>query len=364
MKLFAYFARFYAGIIALMEGGLIIIVVGASFVEKAGYLARAESGSATALGLALYGAVQFGHMVFPVACFLGALVAGTLLARTGEILAVQAGGISTWRIVASFAAVVAAAVVLGGIMGEYVVPVAKARLDRLQRGDPTPPVEALGSFYDRHTQWFRQGNLLLYLPSFDADSGTFGDVVVYRRERGLVASGTDADELAFEDGGWVLEGAREHVVDGAEVVARERMALGLSVKPQDLIDVTGEPTVMRSGDILGYARRRERAGFDPAQFRIELYNRAAFPLSALCMFALAIPWALDPGRRRSLAVNLGAGVVAVGVLLSVMYIFRLLALSHRLSPAAGAWGLDLLCIALAPVSYALYQRYRTRGSLW
>ena len=364
MRLVWYFAKFYAGIVALMQAGLVIVVVGASFVEKAGYLAKSDHGAREALFIASLAAIQFGHLVFPVACFLATLVAGTLLARSGEILAVQAAGIPTRRIGLAFTAVVALAAALGVVMGDLVVPSAKARIDQAQRGDQTPAGQTLGRFFDRHTQWFRQGDLLLYLPSYDADTGAFGTPVVYRLATGLVSAVVDADQLVHDDGGWWLVNAREHEVDSAQVVQHARLSLPLTIGARDLVDVTGEPSVMGWRDLYEVASRRDRAGFDSALFRVELYNRVAFPLSALCMFLLALPWALDPGRRRSLAVNLGSGVVAIFVLLSLWYIFRLLALSHRLSPAAGAWGLDVLAVALAPVSSWLYQRHRTRGSIF
>jgi LPS export ABC transporter permease LptG len=364
MRLFWYFAKFYAGIVALMQAGLVIVVVGASFVEKAGYLAKSDHGAREALFIAGLAAIQFGHLVFPVACFLATLVAGTLLARSGEMLAVQAAGIPTRRIGLAFTSVVAVAAALGVLMGDLVVPSAKARIDQAQRGDQTPAGQTLGRFFDRHTQWFRQGDLLLYLPSYDAETGAFGQPVVYRLSTGLVTSVIDAERLVFEDGGWWLVSAREHEVDTATIVSHPRLSLPLTIGARDLVDVTGEPSVMGWRDLSEVASRRERAGFDSALFRVELYNRLAFPLSALCMFLLALPWALDPGRRRSLAVNLGSGVVGVFVLLSLWYIFRLLALSHKLSPGAGSWALDVLAVGLAPASWALYQRHRTRGSIF
>ncbi len=61
-------------------------------------------------------------------------------------------------------------------------------------------------------------------------------------------------------------------------------------------------------------------------------------------------------RKRSLAVNLGMGVVAIAVLLTLMYTFRTLALSHHIAAPRGAWALSLSIIAAMPLSFALYRK--------
>ena len=130
------------------------------------------------------------------------------------------------------------------------------------------------------------------------------------------------------------------------------------------MDLTSDPRVMSSSDVTALVERRQRAGFDAIAYRVELHNRFAFPLSTVCLFLLGAPWALDPNRRRSLAVNLGAGVVAVAIVLSCEQVFRLLALARRIPAPLGAWAIDVLCLACMPLSVLAYRRYVRRGSLF
>ncbi|MEO1173454.1 MAG: LptF/LptG family permease, partial [Myxococcota bacterium] len=133
---------------------------------------------------------------------------------------------------------------------------------------------------------------------------------------------------------------------------------------QDIVEVSGDPRMMRVPAIRALIERRERAGFDVTSHRIELNNRFAYPLNAIWMLAIALPWALHPDRRRSLAVNLGAGVVVIAVLFVVTYFFRLLALSHSIPVPLGAYGIFSVCLLLAPLSAWSYRRYRVRGSVF
>lgn len=363
MKLLTYFARAYAGIFLLVQMSLVIIVVATTLVENASFVSRSDEAGLTVLVLAALSAVQFGYQVLPVACFLAALVTGTVLARSGELLAAQAAGISTVRVGSAFAAVCLLICTLGAIAGEYGVPRATARLSEVRQGDVVKG-DTLTKFYKRQSQWFREGDKLLYIPAANPETQIFSNVVVYRFDQGLVTSVMDAKTLRRAETAWLLEDVRTHDLATGLVTQTPVQPLTLRVSPRDLIDITGDPRVMRSPDIVALAKRREVAGFDITPYVIEAQSRWAYPLSGLVMFLLAVPWMLNPSRRRSLAVNLGAGVVGVGILLSLTYVFRLLALARRVPTPLGAWGINLLCLLLVPLSVFLYQRYRTRGTIW
>ena len=85
---------------------LLVVMVAVSLVENAGRLSELETGAGgAALRLALYGSAEYAYQVLPVACLIGVLVAGTQMARRGELLAVQAAGIHVARLWLAFLAV-------------------------------------------------------------------------------------------------------------------------------------------------------------------------------------------------------------------------------------------------------------------
>ncbi|MFC1611577.1 LptF/LptG family permease, partial [Myxococcota bacterium] len=342
---------------------LVILVVAVTLVESAGDISEAESGVTAALWLAVYSSVQHAFQVLPIACFLGALVAGAVLARRGEILAAQAAGVSSLKLALSFMAVVLGASALGVGCGELLVPRAIAGVERVQR-EQLHHRSALSRFYNRRLKWFRQGDVLIFLTRVDREARLVRSPVVYRFEQGLIAEVVEAETLRYDELGWYLEKARVRKAAGAEVVDMEVVRLELTVRPTDLIDVTGDPRQMSSSDVRELIDRRETAGFDATAHNIELHNRFAMPLSAIWMFLVVAPWALHPERRRSLAVTLGAGVITIAALLSVTHMFRLMALGHKIPVYLGAWGAGLVSLAILPLSVVLYQRYRVRGSIF
>jgi lipopolysaccharide export system permease protein len=357
-----YFASVAAATTALMLVALVVLVVAVTLVESAGDITDAESQLSAAFWLACFSAIDGGYQVLPIACFMGALVAGALLARRGELLAAQAAGVSSLRLVAAFLAVVIGTAGLGAACGELLVPQAVAGAERVQR-EQLHHRSALSRFYDRRLQWFREGDLLLYLPALDVESQTFPNPVVYRFVDGLIAEVIEGSLLRHDGAGWWLEEVKIRTASGAAIVTQPSMPLELAVTPTDLIDITGDPRQMTGAEVRELIGRREKAGVDTTSHRIELHNRAAAPFSAIWMFALVSPWALHPERRRSMARTLGAGVITIALLLSVTHVFRVLALQHSIPAAFGAWGAALSSLAVLPLSLGAYRRFRTRGTV-
>jgi lipopolysaccharide export system permease protein len=342
---------------------LIVLVVAVNLVESVEDLSDAEAGASTALKLAFYSSIQNGYQVMPIACFMGVLVAGTLLSRRGETLAAQAAGVSSFRLAMSFLAVVVVASSCGAACGELLVPRAVAGVERVQR-EELKRRSALSRFYARRPQWFRQGDLLIHLSSIDRKSETVETPTVYRFVDDRISEVIEAESMRHDQHGWFLQRARVRTARSAEVVELDTLRLPLSVQPADLIDVTGDPRQMTSGEVRRLIERRRQVGFDTAQHQVELHSRIATPLSAIWMFLLVSPWALHPTRRRSMTRTLGAGVVIIALLLSVTQVFRLLALSHKIPVPLGAWGVGLVSLLALPLSLSAYKRYRVRGSLW
>jgi lipopolysaccharide export LptBFGC system permease protein LptF len=98
---------------------------------------------------------------------------------------------------------------------------------------------------------------------------------------------------------------------------------------------------MNFGQLDSYIRDLEQSGFDTKRLRMELWQKLAYPLIAVVMAVLAIPFALSMGRRSSLT-----GIaVAIGV--AILYrvldnLFGAMGYVNYLPAAMAAWSADLL----------------------
>ena len=367
-RLLRYLAGRYAAAVVLCLGALVVLVVGTTLVENAGGLAREAQGRALALQLIGWSAVEYAYLYWPVAALLGLLATGAQLAGQGELLAVQAGGTGPLTLARPFLGVALVGAALCALCGEFCLPTtvqAKAHaLEHFRARD------AATLFYAQRTQWFLDDNLLLYLPEVDRASATFCRPSVYQLQAGRIVSVTSAQSLRYHlaeagvpatkpgvpatqagapptKAGWWLHQAERHWVHRPQIDKFEELAVPLRVSPRDLIDVTGNPRLLRMAELRSLIKRREHAGFATTAHRLELHSRSAQPLSAVVLVLLALPWATRPDRRRTLASTLGYGVVAVGLYLSVSQIFRVLATGHDIAPIWGAWGAPALSGALS-----------------
>ena len=354
MRLFVYLARHCLGCVALVQCLLVLLVVILRLVENIGDLARQADAGEAALLLASLSAGEQAYQVLPIACCIGVLVSGTLLARGGELLAVQAAGGGPWLSWGPPLAVALGLGLLGAGLGEGLLPQLvrlQGRLQGIARQDP------LSRFYGRQLHWFRDGTTFLHLPEPSTEAPvSFVSPSLYRTEAGQVTEVLRGSRLAYEAGQWWLEDAESWRLDRPELQRQARLPLQLAVTPRDLLDVTGNPREMRYGAVRALLRRRHRAGFETAAYALELHQRPLYPLNVAALVLIALPWAAQPSRQRSLAAALGGGAALMAMVLAAGQLLRLLALAHRLGPASCAWGTLALWLALAPLSWLLQRR--------
>jgi len=98
---------------------------------------------------------------------------------------------------------------------------------------------------------------------------------------------------------------------------------------------------MNFGQLQAYIRDLRQSGFDTMPLRVALWHKLAYPLTAIVMVGLAIPFALSMGRRGSLT----AIAVAIGVALAYWVVdglFRAMGNVNYLPAALAAWSSVIL----------------------
>jgi lipopolysaccharide export LptBFGC system permease protein LptF len=98
---------------------------------------------------------------------------------------------------------------------------------------------------------------------------------------------------------------------------------------------------MNFGQLRSYINDLRQSGFDTMRLRVALWHKLAYPLIAIVMAVLAIPFALSMGRRGSLT----AIAVAIGVALTywvVNGLFEAMGNVNYLPAVLAAWSSDVL----------------------
>ena len=270
---------------------------------------EAESSLAGALRfLGLRLASVYLPYLLPVATFTGAFFAVGLLARSREIIALKAGGISP--IVALIPVFIASALIaiLALLANETLTVRASAALAK-QSGTPGGGVELRAG-----TIWYHTGRYVYNIRSADAGSDSVRDVRVFERnEAGRLVrliQAARARRLAPHE--WRFEGAtvRTFEPERPEAPPKVERAREITLRLEEERSPRLLQAEIAALPIWTLSRYVQASPLD-ARARSLLHQRLTGPLLVLLFALLAVPLALRVEQTRSLALPALEGVVVL-----------------------------------------------------
>ncbi len=267
-----------------------------------------------ARGLGTAGVVHYEALRLPamalqlggLAVLVGAVATFFALGRSSESVAMQACGVSPYRILlaATPVALFVAALELG--LSSEVVPHAQAALDGWW-SDSTPVVQRVAP----QERWLRVGRDLLHVDHVSADGRRLQGVRMYRRDAdGLLRGRTSAAALQWARG-WRAGLTRfDQVGETGDLVtvAPQGRWSGVGLTPFDLRAVTrtsDETTTLAAVWTRVSGAATDKRGHDLAT---RVQHGLSEPLSPLIMLLLASPVLVWSGGRRGQTLPLGAAL--------------------------------------------------------
>lgn len=310
------YLTFYAGIVIVSMLVIAIVEMMVNLDHMIEY-GGGVAGAASYLFLKLP-AYYLGYVI-PAGSYGAAFLCLGLPARSLEILAAKASGISPRRLALPVIAAAALLSIGALALNETIVRETANRFNLARSGGVGELFQANGVF------WESRGGTLLSVEEVDRDAGTLRGVRLYERDRqGRLLRSIHAEAAHLEDGErWRLERAlfREFSPDDPESVPRSEtrdtawLDLGLL---SDLSLLGADPrslSLWSLSEYIGALRREDR---DSSRYRALWHARLSEPASVLLFALLGAPLGMAVERSRSLAV---AALEAVG-LLGLYYALR------------------------------------------
>jgi len=116
---------------------------------------------------------------------------------------------------------------------------------------------------------------------------------------------------------------------------------GVSEPPTYFKKEVKQSSEMNYEELRRYIRDLQQSGFDVVRLRVQLAKKFAFPVIALVMALLAVPFSLQAGRRGTVAgVALALGIAVV--YWTVSGLFEAMGNISQLPPFLAAWSPDLI----------------------
>lgn len=248
------------------------------------------------------------YELFPIGVLIGTLYALTVLARQSEITVLRAAGLSTNSLLVTLAKIGLAFAVLTLLVGELLAPPAERVAQQLR-------LKAMGSVV---AQEFRSGlwvkdehsfvNVREVLPDtslrnlrmFEFDD-RFHLLSISQAERGHYISAST----------WLLEGVVRTVFSGdmARVEKYGELTWKSALNPDLLAVLLVVPERMSLANLYLFIRHLSGNQQKTDRYDAAMWRKLTYPLAALVMMALALPFAYMQDRMGAVSIRVFAGIM-------------------------------------------------------
>ena len=299
------------------------------------------------------------HYVLPVACLVGVLLVFSHLSRTGEMIAMQAGGISRHRAALPVILTTAALGVLSLLTTETILPASNQRAQELRaqiRGKRSPR-----TYYQPKQRWVFGEKRGLYSYNRALRGGEVLEGFSLMRSDPSALRLTErwyAESASWDGEAWRLRNGwlRTFAQDGGqEFTTFEERRLFLPEDPSFLAQEWTAPQQMGFVELRRYVKDLSDAGYDVRELRVDLQSRLRTPWVSLVMVLMALPFALrahHQGGMAAVGLSLALGIIYF----AVHSVGASLGKLGTLPPAVAVWGPSLF---FAGIGLAMMPRVRT-----
>ena len=308
---------------------------------------RNHAGPRLVLAYYRYFSPQILYTMLPLSILVATLVNFSLLTKTNQIIAIKSAGISLYRI--SMPVLFVAALLSAGmfVLGDEYLPGTNQRQDALRNQIKGRPAQ---THYRPDRQWiFGESNRMFNYRFFDPDRDVFADLSVFefgqpgfRLRRRIYAA------RAFWEphiNGWVLENGWTRDLAADKVTAYTPFAVAtfkeLTERPSYFKKEVKTSEQMSALELRHYIDELSQSGFDVVRLSVQLYRKFSYPLIALVVTLIGIPFSFSMGRKGALSG------VALSIGIAILYwstssLFEAMGNLSQLPPAVAAWAPDVL----------------------
>jgi LPS export ABC transporter permease LptG/LPS export ABC transporter permease LptF len=342
-----YILRMFLSNLGLILSSFIVLTLVFTFFELLGDIIRNRVPLITVAAYLLNVTPSMIYVMTPLSVLIAVLVTFGLMQRSNELTAMKATGISIYRAIVPVLTIAAIVSMALFFFDQFYLPEANTRQEAIRNSIKGKPAQ---TFLRPDRKWiFGENNVIYYYQHFDPDQNEFANVSAFRLDptsfsiMGRVYSTRahweeDLKKWVFEQGwsrkfnGALIEGYRQFDVTTFTEFAEHPTYFKKEVK---------QSSEMNYGELRSYIQDLQQSGFDVVRLRVQLQKKLAYPLIALVMAILAVPFSLSAGRRGALtgvAVALGIAVIY----LVTSNFFEALGNVNQLPAALAAWAPDLL----------------------
>lgn len=251
-----------------------------------------------------------GHIyeIFPIAVLIGAIFALAQFAANSEYTVIRVSGVSMAAFAGVLVQIGVGLAAVNFLIGELIAPVAEQAAQRLRVRATTGVVAS--DF--RSGLWVRESTRFVNVQRAQPDSTLQGVRIYEFDQEHRLRSISHASRGSFQkDERWLLEDVVQTVFDGAQVrVARLGQIHWTSVLTPSLLSVLlVDPEQRSARDLYYYVQHLRENRQQSVRFEIALWTKFTYPLAAIVMLVLALPFAQLQRRTGGVGAKIFAGIM-------------------------------------------------------
>jgi len=286
----------------------------------------------------------------PVACLMATLLVLSNMSRLNEVLALYAGGISTFRVVSTFVAVVATLSTISFLIFDPLVPTFEKKRILMERGqDPTQ--ENLLNFNKSHF-WYRSGRVIYNVGHFDPKTNTLEDVNLYLLSNTFeMVEKYKARRATYENNDWTLQDgfmvrypANTHFPESEKFDLKRGL---IPEKPSDYKTLEIQDETMPLKDLRTHIKKNSSYGMDVTGHEVNYHKRVSVIFTPIILVLLGISFSMTPLKSTPMTRSIGYCFLIVFVYFLLQHLTAAVGKGGHFPPVVAGWAPNFIFFSVS-----------------
>ena len=275
----------------------------------------------------------------PMGVLMGTLISVGLMARSNELLALKAGGVSPALVVGPILTVALFLSLADFTLAEYVVPLTSRRANYIWnvqvRNRPVP-----NSFLQEKI-WYKSEQAVYNIRVLHPKRQVLEGVTIHMFDRSFhLLKRIEARRGEWDGQTWIFSDGIfiNRTADGDYSMEQfQRRRFQLKERPQDFQHLEKAPEEMTLGELSRYVRKIKSEGYDATRYQVDFQAKIAFPFTSFIMALLGVSVALYQGKHGGIAVGVAVSVALAFIYLLIFQFVLRIGYPGSLQPLLAAW---------------------------
>jgi len=336
-----YVARLFSWVFLLVVISGVSLFMIFDLSENIDEILKNKVGTGLVLSYYKYLSLQMFYEIAPVVVLVTTLMTFSLLARTNEITACKALGMSLYRL--SLPALAAALLITGfcGYLESSVLPASNEKVAKLK--DRIHGKQTARTYRRADRQWlFGKRRYIYNYIHYDPEQPSLQRLQVFDfDDQHQLGRRLYAESARYIGGNaWLFSKGWVRTFRSGRFVSYKPFPGSIVVQGFETPDYFDSeirpPEQMRYGELKDYITELQESGQAVPELQVELANKIALPVASLIMALVALPFAFRLGRQGAL-YGIGISLVLGFAFMAVFAFFSKLGQAGALPPAVAVW---------------------------